>query len=138
MHTIGIELSVSYKLNQWLRCLQVSYAYTHLDLNLVETNSRYLDHLRHKVVVRLEHGIYKGLGAAWTFNYRDRVGQYNNINGVVEDYAPVCLFDGEIFYQFKQWRIAVECTNFTNRRYYDYGGILQPGAWGKIRLIFDI
>jgi len=138
VNTLGIECSVRYQLNNWLRCIEISYAYTNLDIDLVEANSRYLDHLRHKLFARVTHGIYKGLGASWTLNFRDRRGQYNDINGIVQDYTPVCLLDGELFYQFRQWRIAVECTNITNRRYYDYGGILQPGIWPKLHLTWQI
>lgn len=138
VNTFGVECAVQYKLNDWLRCIEISYAYTHLDLDLTESNSRYLDHLRHKFHARVTHGIYKGLGASWTLNFRDRLGQYNDINGTVQNYTPVCLLDGELFYQFRHWRIAIECTNITNRRYYDYGGILQPGIWPKIHLTWQI
>jgi len=134
VNTLGVECSVQYKLNEWLRKVQVSYAYTLLDINLEEANSRYLDYLRHKVVVSLEHGIYKGLGASWTFSFRERQGQFNDTEGAVQDFQPVCLLDGEVFYEYKQWRVAIECTNITNRHYYDYGGILQPGAWARAHL----
>lgn len=134
VNAFGVECAVTYKWNEWLRSVQVSYGYTLLDIDLVETQSRYLDYLRHKLVVRLEHGIYKGLGAAWTFSYRQRQGQFNDTDGKVQDYAPVCLLDGEVYYQFRNWRLAAECANITNRHYYDYGGILQPGAWARVRL----
>ncbi len=136
VNTFGIETTISYRLNRWLRLVQLSYAYTTLDLNLVQTQSRYLDYLRHQVVARLEHGIYKGLGASWTLTYRDRAGQYNNAEGQVTDFTPVLLLDGSLFYEISGWRVAVSCTNMTNRHYYDYGGILQPGAWAKVALTY--
>ncbi len=134
VNTLGVECSVSYRLNEWLRCVQVAYAYTLLDIDLAEAQSRYLDYLRHKLVVHLEHGIYKGFGAAWTFSYRQRQGQFNDAEGLVQNYEPVCLLEGELYYQFPKWRITAECTNITNRHYYDYGGILQPGAWARLRV----
>ena len=138
VNAFGLECSLTYKWNEWLRAIQVSYAYTLLDINLEEANSRYLDYLRHKVIVRLEHGIYKGLGASWTFSFRQRQGQFNNAEGLVQSYRPVCLLDGEIYYRFKHWKIALECTNITNRHYYDYGGVLQPGAWAKLHLTYHL
>lgn len=134
VNATGLELSISYRLNEWLRCVSVNYAYTYLDLNLKESGSRYLDYLSHKLVIHLEHGIYKGFGASWTVRFQKREGQYNNADGIVEDYTPVWLLDGSIYWQNKYLRVSADCTNMTNTRYYDYGGILQPGAWAKITL----
>ena len=134
VNATGVELSVAYRLNEWLRCISVDYAYTYLDLDLKESGSRYLDYLSHKLSIHLEHGIYKGLGASWTVRFQKREGQYNNAEGAVADYQPVWLFDGSIFWQNKYLRVSADCTNMTNTRYYDYGGILQPGAWAKISI----
>jgi len=134
VNATGVELSVAYRLNEWLRCISVDYAYTYLDLNLKESGSRYLDYLSHKLSIHLEHGIYKGLGASWTVRFQKREGQYNNAEGAVADYQPVWLLDGSIFWQNKYLRVSADCTNMTNTRYYDYGGILQPGAWAKISI----
>ena len=134
VNATGVELSVAYRLNEWLRCISVDYAYTYLDLNLKESGSRYLDYLSHKLSIHLEHGIYKGLGASWTVRFQKREGQYNNAEGVVADYQPVWLLDGSVFWQNKFLRVSADCTNMTNTRYYDYGGILQPGAWAKVSI----
>jgi iron complex outermembrane receptor protein len=138
VNTLGIECAVQYKLNKWLRNIQLTYAFTNLDINLQQTHSRYLDYLRHKVVLQLEHGIYAGLGASWTLSYRDRVGQFNQADGTVSDFRPVLLLDGKIYYDIPHWRFAVSCTNITNRAYYDYGGVLQPGAWAKISMEYHL
>ena len=134
VNATGVEMSVAYRLNKWLRCISVDYAYTYLDLDLKESGSRYLDYLSHKVSVRLEHGIYKGLGASWTMRFQKREGQYNNADGIVQNYTPVWLLDGSVYWQNKSLRVSADCTNITNTRYYDYGGILQPGAWAKITI----
>lgn len=134
VNATGVELSVAYRLNEWLRCISVDYAYTYLDLNLKESGSRYLDYLSHKLSIHLEHGIYKGLGASWTVRFQKREGQFNNAEGAVADYQPVWLLDGSVFWQNKYLRVSADCTNMTNTRYYDYGGILQPGAWAKVSI----
>lgn len=130
----GVELSATYRWNEWLRCISAEYAYTYLDLDLKETGSRYLDYLSHKLTLHLEHGIYRGLGASWTLRFQKREGQYNDAEGLVQDYQPVWLLDGSVYWQNAFLRISVDCTNMTNARYYDYGGILQPGAWAMIRI----
>ena len=134
VNATGLELSLAYRLNEWLRCVSVDYAYTYLDLDLKEAGSRYLDYLSHKLAIHLEHGIYKGLGASWTVRFQKREGQYNNAEGEVADYQPVWLLDGSVYWQNKYLRVSADCTNITNTRYYDYGGILQPGAWAKISI----
>ena len=134
VNATGLELSLAYRLNEWLRCVSVDYAYTYLDLDLKEAGSRYLDYLSHKLAIRLEHGIYEGFGASWTVRFQKREGQYNNAEGEVADYQPVWLLDGSVYWQNKYLRVSADCTNITNTRYYDYGGILQPGAWAKISI----
>ena len=138
VNTLGVECGVQYRLNKWLRNVQITYAFTNLDIDLQQTNSRYLDYLRHKVVVQLEHGIYAGLGASWTLMYRDRVGQFNHADGAVSDFQPIVLLDGKIYYDLTHWRFAIACTNMTNRHYYDYGGVLQPGAWAKVSVEYHL
>ena len=134
VNATGLELSLAYRLNEWLRCVSVDYAYTYLDLDLKEAGSRYLDYLSHKLAIHLEHGIYKGFGASWTVRFQKREGQYNNAEGEVADYQPVWLLDGSVYWQNKYLRVSADCTNMTNSRYYDYGGILQPGAWAKVSI----
>lgn len=137
VRSAGMEAYVRYRWNEWIPCVSLSYAYTWLDLDLIASGSRYLDYLRHHLTFHLEHGIWhfggkKGsLGASWTLSFRERIGQYNNADGQVSDYKPVLLLDGQLFWQNPTIKISAECTNITNRHYYDYGGILQPGAWAK-------
>ncbi len=134
VNATGVELSAAYRWNEWLRCVSVSYAYTYLDLDLKESGSRYLDYLSHKLTLRLEHGIYRGFGASWTLRYQQREGQYNDAQGEVQDYRPVWLLDGSVYWQNDHVRVSADCTNMTNRHYYDYGGLLQPGAWAKLTI----
>lgn len=143
VRSAGLEAFVRYSWNEWIPCVSLSYAYTWTDLDLMASGSRYLDILRHSLTLHLAHGIWhfggkKGsLGAAWTLRYRDRIGQYNNAEGAVCDFRPVLLLDGQIFWQNPTIKVSAECTNLTNRHYYDYGGILQPGIWAKGSIAFQ-
>lgn len=136
VNATGVEMSLGYrgegKVGEWLKQVGLDYAYTFLDLDVKQTGSRYLDYLSHKLSLHLEHGIYRGFGASWTVRWQKREGQFNDAEGTVRDYQPVWLLDGSVYWQNRSLRISADCTNMTNTRYYDYGGILQPGAWAKI------
>lgn len=134
----GVEATVRYRHNEWLRKVELSYAYTYLSIDMSKTVSNYLDHLKHKAVVSVEHGIYVArdwrIGATWMLTFRDREGQYKSADGVTEAYKPLLLLDGEMYWENKLVHVGASCTNMTNRRYYDYGGILQSGAMAKLSL----
>lgn len=138
VNAAGVEVSVVYAWNQWLPKVGVSYGYTYLDLDLKEAQSRYLDYLSHKLVFQVQHLFYYGkkvqVGGDWALRFQKREGEYNDANGDVQSYQPVCLLDGSVFVRNELFRLSVDCTNMTNRRYYDYGGLLQPGAWAKMTL----
>ena len=139
VNTFGVEAGVQYRYNNWLRNVALRYAYTNLSLDMATAKSNYLDYLRHKVTLNIDHGIYvwsKGcVGANWSLKWQERMGTYVDIHGTAGNaFAPVLLLDGSIYMELAHVRISAECTNMTNRHYYDYGGILMPGASGRIRI----
>lgn len=139
VNALGVEAAASYRLNNWLRELSVRYAFTDLSLDLTQTKSNYLDYLRHKVVVGVDHGIYvwnKGcIGAHWSLRWQQREGTYVDIHGTAGNaFTPVLLLDGSLYAELPYVRVALEGNNLLNRPYYDYGGILMPGINGQIRI----
>ncbi len=139
VNTFGVEITAAYSLNAWLRDVSVRYAYTNLTPEIMQAKSMYLDYLRHKVTLHIDHGIYvwrRGcFGANWSLRWQDRQGSYVDIYGVPGNaFTPVLLLDGSLYVELPHLRIAAECTNMTNRHYYDYGGVLQPGVHGRITL----
>lgn len=137
VNTCGVELNATYHLNEWLKNISVRYAYTNLSLDVAKEKSNYLDYLRHKVILNIDHGIYvweRGcVGANWTLRWQDREGSYVDIYGTAGNaYQPVLLLDGSIYMECARVRVSMECTNMTNRHYYDYGGVLEPGAHGRL------
>ena len=141
VNATGVELTTQYRWkysherwNNISNALSLSYAYTYLDLDLSETGSRYLDYLSHKITLQLEHTIYKNVSFSSAFRFQKREGQYNNAYGIVENYTPCYLLDASLFWKTERFRISADGTNLTNRHYYDYGGLLQPGCWAKISL----
>lgn len=139
LNTFGVEAGIDYHLNDWLRQLSVHYAYTHLSVDVTKTKSNYLDYLRHKVILNMNHGIYvweKGcIGAHWTLRWQDRMGTYVDIHGTADNpFQPVLLLDGTIYMELAHVRVSIEGNNLSNRHYYDYGGILMPGINGRIKV----
>lgn len=137
----GGEVSLAYAHGYWLKNLEVGYAYCQLDKDAGELLSKYaLDYLRHKLTLNLSHGIYKGFGASWQFAFQRREGTYTDAAGDVKRYKPVCLLDGRLFWQNDRLNLFVEGSNLVGLRYYDYGGIVQPGRWLKagISVRFDM
>ena len=138
VNAAGAGISLSYSLNAWLRRVSVSYAYTWLSLDLAVAGSRYLDCLSHKLVLGVEHALFvlpagRGfIGMKESLRWQKREGEYNDAHGDVQRYLPVCVLDASLFWQSADVRISADCTNITNRHYYDYGGLLQPGAWAKL------
>lgn len=132
----GGELTARFAWNKWLRAVSLSYAYTWMSVDLSSTVSNYLDYLTHKAVLGVEHAIWTQgewvLGANWHLSFRDREGQYLTADGVRENYKPLLLLDGEVYWQHPRVRVSLEATNMTNRHYYDYGGILQQGAFAAM------
>lgn len=137
VNTFGLELNAVYHLNDWLRNVSIRYGFTDLSLDVAKAMSSYLDYLRHKVILNIDHGIYvwdKGcIGANWSLRWQDREGTYVDIYGTPGNpYSPVLLLDGSIYMEIAHVRVSLDCTNMTNRHYYDFGGILEPGAHGQI------
>lgn len=128
----GSEVTLSYHYGYWLKRIEASYSYAHTFLNGVDlSKSMYLDYLSHKLILRLEHGIYKGFGASWELSYQVREGAYTTAAGTQENYQPVWLLDGSIYWANSFLRVAVDCTNMTNAKYYCFGGIEQPGIFPR-------
>ena len=143
VNAFGVDLVAAYRLNKWLRSITVRYAYTNLSLDVAKVKSNYLDYLRHKAVLQIDHGIYVWrngcVGADWSLRWQSREGTYVDIYGTPGNpFLPVLLLDGSIYIELAHARVAVQCTNMTNRHFYDYGGVLMPGAHGKITVTMQL
>ena len=97
-----------------------------------------LDYLRHKVVLRLEHKIYGGFGATWCARFEQREGSYTSMAGQTENYKPVFLLDGAVYWANSLLRVEVDARNMTNARYVDIGGVVQPQHWVSGKIQFNL
>ncbi len=140
VNAAGTELFLTWKPGNYVRLFESSYAFTLLDKEAGTLMSKYaLDYLKHKFNTRLEHPIYKNFAASWHFSAQQRMGTYNDTEGNLQTYRPFCLLDGRVFWSRKELTLYLEAGNLFNTRYYDYGGILQPGRWLRagIRIQID-
>lgn len=155
VQAVGGNLSFSYApdqpLGRFLRRADMSYSFIFMDKQSGEYMSKYaLDYLRHSASISIDHVIYKDLGASWQVQCRDRNGEFQNREGEVEQYEPVVLLNGKIYYNLNLSKYAqqgdkdrsvlfsIECINMLNRRYYDNGGILQPPHFVKASIVVNL
>ena len=94
-----------------------------------------LDYLKHKFTAQLSHSIWKGFSATWYVRWQDRAGsytKYENLKPAYEEpYAPYCLVDMKVNWEYQRLNLYAELNNLLNSTYYDLGNIPQPGIWFK-------
>ena len=102
--------------------LKLGYAYIHQHHETEEQiyKSLYaLEYLRHKFVATLSHPIVSHLSASWSLRWQQRMNGYH----------PYAKFDGMLQWTERHYQLYVKADNITAHRYYDLGGVKQPGLW---------
>ena len=102
--------------------VKVAYAYIHQthDTDRQIYGSLYaLEYLRHKFTVQLDHRIVSHLSAQWNLRWQQRMNGYH----------PYCKVDAKLMWSTPHYNIYVKADNLTAHRYYDIGGVRQPGLW---------
>ena len=121
--------------HQPLERLAVSYAYIyqHRRDSAPYFKSNYaLEYLRHKLVVRLTHRIYRQLEADWSLRLQHREGSYlvyknHTSTGQLHPYGTHALLDLKLRWAAHSWSAYVDLSNLTATHYYDLGNVRQPG-----------
>ncbi len=131
---MGGDILVGVSKDKWR--ISTGYSFANLNQSMADDYADYiskyaLDYLRHKVVIQFGHPIWRGFGANWTFSFRQRHGEYIDVDNQVQGYNPVYLLDGRIYWKNNFLEIYIEGSNLLDMVYYDYGGIAQPGRWLK-------
>jgi vitamin B12 transporter len=113
--------------------LKVGYAYIHQKHETdqpIHKSLYALEYLRHKFVAEFSHPIVSRLQASWSLRWQQRMNGYH----------PYAKLDGKIAWNEPTWQIYVKADNMTSHRYYDLGGVRQPGIWimagGRIKFRF--
>ena len=132
---VGIETNVAFDLQQLVSLpasIRLSYCYISQDKDLKSgIVSQYaLEYLKHKFVANLHARLYRSLSLSLNLRWQDRTGQYTTFAGERFDYRPYALVDARMEWKQPRYSIYAELYNmFDNRKYVDFGNVLQPGAW---------
>lgn len=87
-----------------------------------------LEYLRHKATFQLDHCIWSRLSASWAVRWQQRMNNY----------SPYTKVDVKLMWTAPSYSLYVKADNITCHRYYDLGGVRQPGLWimagGSVRI----
>ena len=127
VNAAGVEATVGVQGYQWLKRIEMSYAFCDVQADAGGMMSMYvLDYLRHKATLRIEHTIYKGFGASWALSFRQR------------EEEKVWLLDGSVYWRNKFLKVSVDVKNMANRLYYDFSGVVQPRHWASVSIEYRL
>ena len=129
VNSVGAEVSATARLKRAV--LKLSYSY--IDQNKEqEANivSQYaLEYLRHKLIANAQIPLLEKLTLGVNLRWQDRVGQYTDFSGAVNDYKPYTLVDTRLTWQEARYKLYLEANNLLDKDYVDYGHVEQPGRW---------
>lgn len=136
----GVEAAFTFDMDQMLGKEQllhrigISYAFNHLNKHENTYLSNYnLDYLKHKLVIDLDHKVWKRISASWVFRFQDRMGHYARFENTEyvgeQDYKPFWLTDLKVCYRSPSLLIYCSASNLFDKSYVDLGNVIQPGRW---------
>jgi len=135
VNALGADLSAVYRFHHsFVRKVAINYSYLQLDKSASNFISKYaLDYLKHKVVLIVDHSIWKNVSASWNVAYSDRSGTYdaNRVYGapsIIQNFTPYVMFNGRLLWSQMKCDIFMDVNNILNTSYADYGGLNQPGT----------
>lgn len=133
VNALGAELSAQYKFKTFLKQIGATFSYCKLNKESGELISKYaLDYLHTSFTLNIDHTIYKNWGANWQLSYQDREGNYIGTKGTAEDYEPIALLDVQTYWTNNNTKLFIEATNLFGTKYFDYGGVEQPGLQARV------
>lgn len=128
LDNMGLSIDIRHQLS--VINYQLGYAYihqTHATEQPIYKSLYALEYLRHQFTAKVGHPIYKQLSAHWDVRWQQRVNGYH----------PYWKIDMKLQWNAKNYELYAKIDNLTAHRYYDIGGVLQPGLWfmagGQIR-----
>ncbi|MBO4896072.1 MAG: TonB-dependent receptor [Prevotella sp.] len=129
VNSIGFETAVQFDVKS--SKFNVSYSYINQEKEQeAHIVSQYaLEYLRHKLIANALIPIADKLKLSLNYRWQDRVGQYTDFDGHVQDYKPFGLLDARLTWSPQPWKLYVEANNVLDKRYADFGHVEQPGRW---------
>ena len=127
LDNMGYSTEVTLHPEEWtghsiITRIKAGYAFIHQthDTDRPIYGSLYaLEYLRHKATLQVDHRIWRHLSASWTVRWQQRMNHY----------SPYTKVDCRISWNAPSYSLYLKADNITCHRYYDLGGVLQPGLW---------
>ena len=122
-----------------IKTLRLAYTFLQADQEDNNMLSKYaLDYLSHQITSAIDFRILWKLYNSDQITYHDRNGMYQDSMGQLVAYRPFWLCDSKIYWKENHFLIYAEASNIFNVRYFDFGGVIQPGAWFMGGIVVDI
>ena len=122
-----------------IQAIGLSYAFLQADSNVNNMLSKYaLDYLRHQITSSIDVRIAWKINISCRLTYHDRNSVYQDVKGQVVSYKSFWLSDAKIYWKDPHYTIFTEASNIFNARYFDFGGIIQPGVWFRGGIVVDL
>ncbi len=120
LNTFGLDISVSYGFEKFLKDISLSYGYVSTDKNSQGYVSKYaLDYMKNKLSSHILLDFTKNITLDCVVSWYDRNG----------DYDPYWLLDARLSWNRSILALFIDANNILNTKYYDFGGLVQPGIW---------
>jgi vitamin B12 transporter len=120
LNTFGADVSISYGFDKILKDISVSYGYVSTDKNSQGYTSKYaLDYMKNKFSSHILLEFIPKLTLDITGSWYDRSGNF----------VPYFLLDARLSWSPKIFSFFIDANNILNTKYYDFGGLAQPGIW---------
>ena len=125
------------------RRLRVQYTYLHADKHSGDVISNYaLDHLSHKLDIRLNVPFTGSNGFTAKISWQDRAGGYllyedGDFTGT-QPFDSFWLTDLSAYQHIGRFRLFGNVTNVFDTRYVDIANVPQPGRWVSAGFDFEL
>ncbi len=129
--TANISLETLFPGQRLFKSIDVAYNYINQEkVNVPDIQSRTtLEYLKHKAVAGMHFNLPLNLELGVNCRYQDRAGSFTDVDGQVRPYEPYSILDARLQWSSGPYNIYLEGNNLTDKQYFDYGSIPQPGFW---------
>jgi iron complex outermembrane receptor protein len=129
LQSMGLEMQAAYQpvaghwTATWLDKVQIGYHSIRSDFRADEgLESRYaLEHLRHQLLISLDHKIARGIRHSIRLRWVDRISM-----------PAYMVLDNKLFWQRGETQVYLEISNLTNTLYRETNLVDMPGRWFRL------
>lgn len=129
--TANISLETLFPGQRLLKSIDLAYNYINQEkVDVADIQSRTtLEYLKHKAVAGIRFNLPLNLELGVNCRCQDRAGSFTDTDGQVRPYEPYSILDARLQWSSGPYNIYLEGNNLTDKQYFDYGCVPQPGFW---------